>query len=63
MSRFNIYPVLYTYETRSGRVVNAVCNENWDKARDELERAKMTKAIKDFRFTTALDRRLRGQKG
>lgn len=63
MSRFSIYPVLYTYETKSGRVVNAVCTEDWEKVRGEIERARVLGSIKDFRFTTAFDRRLRGQKG
>lgn len=55
-----IYPVMYCVEYPSGRVDNRVCAKNWDAIKDELCKAKTSGAVKDFRFTTEIDRRNRG---
>jgi hypothetical protein len=58
MSRL-IYPVIYAVEYNSGRIDNLVCAKGWESIQDSLKKAKASGSVKDFRFTTALDRRLR----
>lgn len=59
MSRL-VYPVLYVIEYASGTVSNRICDRNWDKVKEDLDRAKELGAVKDYRFTTHSQRQMRG---
>lgn len=54
-----MYPVLYCVEYKSGRVDNKVCEKSWPAVRNGLAKMKASGAIKDFRYTTEIDRRNR----
>ena len=55
----SLYPVIYCVEYASGRVDNKVCAKNWPAVRTGLSKLKDSGAIKDFKFTTEIDRRNR----
>lgn len=56
----SIYPVIYCVEYQSGRIDNKVCTKGWDGIKTDLGKAKASGSVKDFRFTTEIDRRNRG---
>lgn len=59
MSR-SIYPVLYVVEYASGNIDNRLCNKDWEVVKADLDQAKALGAVKDYRYTTAIDRQVRG---
>lgn len=62
MSRGLKYPVVYAIEYASGRVVNGICTKNWDELHKDIALANTLGTVKAFRYSTACDRQMRGQR-